>query len=316
MKTLGLHPKGEYDTRNTLYIINDSKARCEIVGYESLLVECGTRLEDALEWFYNKYIADEFGITGFSISLPTTETNFLDCCKSIGPEIERVLKAYKLYAQKGTIDSDYFPYVEVGDFSQIPSLSVEKYYVEGPGFEEASAPFVSDQSLLAYSEAHPGSYSSFFDMILKCKVKINDYPHQLRQYLYHALDIDMISIDEGFIEPTEKACILYFIWNNGAFPIRHYPESDKEICEKLVKDGILKRSPFLLTPDEADYATFIFNDKKFCNAIALRNKYSHGSDAISDPNSKDIVSDYYRLLLLLIAITDMAAQIQTRLKPS
>lgn len=47
----------------------------------------------------------------------------------------------------------------------------------------------------------------------------------------------------------------------------------------------------------------MLKDSEQTNAIGLRNKYSHASGPISDPNAKEIRSDYYTILALLVSIT-------------
>ena len=79
------------------------------------------RLESAIEWAFNDYAKSEFGIDGFTISLPTRETSYLDKCKAIGPEIERVIKAFILLSSKGEIDEDYFDCISIKSFADVKS---------------------------------------------------------------------------------------------------------------------------------------------------------------------------------------------------
>lgn len=104
----GSHVLGEY-RMNTISNMRESLANVEVVAYANFLESRGTRLEDALEWTYNVYFAEEYLINGFSLALPSSGASWLDKCKSIGPEIERAVKSYSIYSRIGKIDRDYFP---------------------------------------------------------------------------------------------------------------------------------------------------------------------------------------------------------------
>lgn len=95
LATLGPHVLGEY-RMNTISNMRESLANVEVVAYANFLESRGTRLEDALEWTYNVYFAEEYSISGFSLALPSSGASWLDKCKSIGPEIERAVKSYSI----------------------------------------------------------------------------------------------------------------------------------------------------------------------------------------------------------------------------
>lgn len=115
LATLGPHVLGEY-RMNTKSNTRESLANVEVVAYAYFLERRGTRLEDALEWTYNVYFAEEYSISDFSLALPSSGASWLDKCKSIGPEIERAVKSYSIYSRIGKIDGDYFPYESFKNF--------------------------------------------------------------------------------------------------------------------------------------------------------------------------------------------------------
>lgn len=273
-------------------------------AYRNLLKGRGCRLEAALEWFYNEYTESEFGIGGFKTSLPTEETSYLDKCKSIGPEIERVLKSFKLYVERGAVDESYFPHVEIKGFDAIPSLIEKKYLVESSGFARRGDILFSDQSWLAYSEARPDAGCSFFSMISEERVVRSDFHDIYQPSIDWAINEGLVEIrEDGAIEPSAKSKFLRHIWNKGAIPLFHYSDRDKQMGDRLSVDGIAGYSETLFSPDESDYMNFMFNNAKFSNAVALRNKYDHASSRIDGPNDQAIHEEYCRLLVLPIGIT-------------
>jgi len=301
-EALGLHPLGEYPT-SIPFNMRNSQALIEVLAYRDLLRRCDCRLETSIEWFYNEYISSEFGVEGFNISLPTEETSYLDKCKSIGPEIERVLKSFKLYVEQGTVDELYFPHIQIKDFDAVPSLIEKKYLVANSEFAKRGHILFSDQSRLAYSKVHPDAGHSFFSMITKERVVRSDF-HDIYQPLIDWIANDgLIEIRDDVIEPSIRSLFLRQIWDEGAIPLFHYSDSDRQMGDHFSADEILGYSETLFSPDESDYMNFMFNNAKFSNSMALRNKYDHASSRVDDPNEQPIQEDYCRLLVLLIGIT-------------
>ena len=72
--------------------------------------------------------------------------------------------------------------------------------------------------------------------------------------------------------------------------------------ESLVSKKIIKYTDRFFSPDEADYLAYLFNNAKFSNSLALRNKYNHGSGAITDFNNQEMQYDYCMMLAALISI--------------
>lgn len=271
----------------------------EIVGYQKILKDQGVRLENAIEWFFNDYIKEEFDITGFSISLPTEETSLLDKCKAIGPEVEHVLKAYILYAKKHSINTDYFPFTVIKDFTEIPSLFKKKYLIEDAKFDKPANILLSDQSLLAYSPTHPEE-KNFFGLITKFDLTEQDFHKTTYPLIDYLKDNNFIQFDENeILRPTQQAVLLAVIWMRGSANLSDF---SSDAIESLVSKKMIKSTNRFFSPDEAEYLSYLFNNAKFSNSLALRNKYNHGSGAITDFNDQEMQFDYYVMLIALICI--------------
>ena len=248
----------------------------EVFGYRRLLLESKIRLEDAIGWFFNDYIKDEFEIEGFSISLPTEETSWLDKCKAVGPEIERALRAFTLYVKNGSIDTDYFPYVTIKGFGGVPSLLDRKYLVEGEEFELPANLLLSDQSPLAHSSTHPKDGREFCRLVTRLHLTENDFYEVYRPQLKYLIDNGFVETeDDGILQLTSRARLIELVWKRGAARRRDFVRYSEQI-EKLVSEKAIAYSSALFSPDEADYLSYMLNNAKFSNALALRNKYDHG----------------------------------------
>ncbi len=281
-----------------------SQALVAIAGYEACLEASGQRIEDALEFAYNDYLESELGVRGFSVSLPAKGASYLDKCKSIGPEIERVLKAFAIYVEKGEVDEAFFPHMEVKGFDAIPSLIENKYVIPGPSFEgRAMLPF-SDQSVLSFPCSQTDKHMSFFERMKTGMSKRCDFDEGCRGLIDQLIGDGLTEITaDGTLKPTNKTRLLKKLWDEGALALYRKSGACKDLVEEMSSEGLVSRYCRLFAPDEADYCNYMYNNAKFSNPLALRNKYDHANSAVRDPNSDEYRFDYYRLLTLLVCIT-------------
>lgn len=302
--TLGPHVCGEYRD-NMAARRRQSFGLMETQAYADFLERRGRSLEETLEWVYGTYFPEEYGIDGFGISLPSRGGTWLDRCKGIGSEIERAMKEYQLYAQRGSIEEEYFPYEQFKSFGDAQALVEGKYAVAGVKFLTWADPLFSDQSPLAYVEGKESDAHSFYDLMLSEDVTKADYQEPFRRSIERLIEKGLVKEDSvtGKLTPTQRAACLRIVWDSGAIVARRYGGRAKEDIESLVSQGLLKYHDGLFTPDEASYLNYMLNDSEQTNAIGLRNRYSHAIGVIKDPDANSIRSDYYMMLALLISIT-------------
>lgn len=303
MKTFGMRAKDEYDN-NIFFKMRQDLLLEETALYAQLLERNGRRLEDAIEWTYNVYFAKELGIGGFSISLPAAGCSWLDKCKAMGPELERALKAYSLYSKKHTIDPDYFRFENFKLFSDFKSLHRNKYVIRGEHYVEVAKPLLWDQSLLAFTSRIKSSEDNLWDLLHKHVVHVDDYDGDYRSAIESLVNKGFLaeSDKDGRLLTSKKANYLKIIWDSSACPLWRCPKVTIEEVSELVKQGYLKYSNALFSPDEAAYLNYMFNNAIHSNALALRNSYDHGNSPVDDPNSNQFARDYYLFLTLIIEI--------------
>lgn len=304
LATLGSHVLGEY-RMNTISNMRESLANVDILAYAHFLESHGTRLEDALEWTYNVYFKEEYSIGGFTLALPSNGASWLDKCKSIGPEIERVAKSYSICSKIGKIDGDYFPYESFKSFGTLSALTEKKYAIGGACFERWGFYLFSDQCMLTYRKGHHDRDRCFFDLISNAMVTIDDYDAAYADVLQQLVDRQLVSTCEetGALSPTPRSIYLKAVWDKGAIALGRCGDGDLALIDGLVSDEMLSYCGNLFAPDEAAYLDYMFNDASFPNSKGLRNRYDHAHSPIADPDAPSIQSDYYRMLTLLVAIT-------------
>ena len=303
LASVGLHVTGEY--RTTIgFQMRSGLTYLETLAYSNFLESKGTNLESALEWVYRQYFPEEYGIIGFTLSLPSKDTSWLDKCKAIGPEIERTAKGYAVYSKRGAVDDDFFPFEALKSFSSLKALEEKKYAVAGPEFELFGHALCSNQCMLSYLRKSHESEQCFFDMMIKRHVERHDYPEYLQKSLDELVSKGLIiEENDGRLLPTPRAICIKSVWDNDAIPLRRRVKEDLSVVESLVNDGILCYCDQLFAPVESAYLDYMFNDASFPNSQALRNKYDHAHSAIEDPQATNMCDDYYRLLSILICIT-------------
>lgn len=304
MKTFGMRAKDEYDN-NIFFKMRQDLLLEETALYAKLLERNGRRLEDAIEWTHNVYFAKELGIGGFSISLPATGCSWLDKCKAMGPELERALKAYSLYSKMHVIDPDYFRFENFKLFSEFKSLHRNKYVIRGNRYDEAAKPLFWDQSLLAFASRIKSPEDNLWDLLHKHVVHVDDYDGDYRSAIESLINKGFLaeSDKDGRLLPSKKAHYLKKILDSSAYPLWRCSKATIDGAHELVKQGYLKYSDALFSPDEASYLNYMFNNAIHSNALALRNSYDHGNSPVDDPNSSQFARDYYLFLTLLIEIT-------------
>lgn len=304
MKTFGMRARDEYDN-NIFFKMRQDLLLEETALYAMLLERNGRRLEDAIEWTYNVYFAKELGIGGFSISLPATGCSWLDKCKAMGPELERALKGYSLYSKMHVIDPDYFRFENFKLFSEFQSLYKNKYVIKGDRYDEVAKPLFWDQSLLTFTSRIKSSEDNLWDLLHNHSVNVDDYDGDCRSAIESLVDKGFLAESEKDerLLPSNKANYLKIIWDSSACPLWRCPKVTIEEVSELVKQGYLKYSNALFSPDEAAYLNYMFNNAIHSNALALRNSYDHGNSPVDDPNSNQFARDYYLFLTLIIEVT-------------
>ena len=304
MKTFGMRAKDEYDN-NIFFKMRQDLLLEETALYAMLLERNGRRLEDAIKWTYNVYFAKELGIGGFSISLPATGCSWLDKCKAMGPELERALKGYSLYSKMHVIDPDYFRFENFKLFSEFQSLYKNKYVIKGDRYDEVAKPLFWDQSLLTFTSRIKSSEDNLWDLLHNHSVNVDDYDGDCRSAIESLINKGFLAESEKDerLLPSNKANYLKIIWDSSACPLWRCSKAIIDEVHDLVKQGYLKYSSALFSPDEASYLNYMFNNAIHSNALALRNSYDHGNSPVDDPNSSQFARDYYLFLALLIEIT-------------
>ena len=285
------------------FITKEMISDAEIFSYTNALNILGVRIESMIEWFFNKYIKEEFNINEFIVKLPSENTSYFEKCRSILPEIDRIFKQYNVLIEEGEIDQEL---IQMSSSSvknkDIKTFNHKKYaYPSGDWYKTASFLLFSDQSSIFYMP-NKGNHKNFLDLIIKEKVFRCDFKQYQLQRMQWLFDNNIISEDEsGYLKFIDLNLIyvLKELYYNDVLSYWHYPEEIKKVIERLEEKNHVCFESTLFSRNEQDYFDYYLNKTKFTNGYDIRNKYLHGTNSNDE---KQYEVDYYRILKLIVII--------------
>ncbi len=275
----------------------------QMQAYYQELLENGIRLENVIEWFFKDYLKEEFGISGFKIKMPSENATYLEKCRFLLPEMESILKQFKLYVEEKEIDVELLQIASgATDITQIPSTVKGKYvYGEGEEFQRIVYDLFSDQCMLHWVERLQGKYQAFFEMILNSEVRKCDYDAYLWDELDWLQEKEIITYDSNDyirFDDVEKVCIIADLAKNEVINYYRYPIQMRDKFTQLKSENLIVDDSTLFSKPEQDWLSYMLNKSKFNNGWDIRNKYAHGTQASSD--NEQIHRQYYFYILSIL----------------
>lgn len=305
LSLLGVHLANEYPNDFSANI-DDMRQTGILQMYSTLLRQNGTRIETAIEWYYNEYILENFGIKGFRIDLPGEDYSPMDKCSLISIQIERVLKVFTMLARDGEIMKEQYRHEMFGGFHNIPSSLDAPKYAYGIGEEcSKSINILFEQRLSFNSTSTNGPReASLFELMTEAPLtdeELDDYAlHQVNWLIEKSL---AKRNEKNLLSITSRTLALKNLQDEGFISLSRLEKQDMQVVDGLRKDGYLTYEASLFSKHEADYMSYIFDNRKYSNAQGLRNVYDHASDIENDPHSNTHIENYMRLLIVLVDVT-------------
>lgn len=275
---------------------------CKMRGYYFILQKNNIYLEKVLEWFFHKYLKEEFQINGFNVNLPSIGLSYLEKCRIIISEIESILKQFKLYVEEKEINRELLEMTsEHLFFKDIPSLLKNKYlYLNSQEYENISYLLFSDQSNLIYIEGINKHYNSFLELVLNEKIKKEMFSDRRVESIDWLIKRKCLFIDkEGFFKFNDNLVwILKELYTNEVL-CYNYIKDNKEIRE-LKDKKIISFESTLLSKPEQNYLNFLLNRSEYSNGLDLRNRYAHGTQPLNELENEYHYFKFLEILVLLV----------------
>ena len=273
--------------------------------YEHYLEDRQTSLEAVIAWFFERYLADEFGAFNFSYRPSSSGASYLERVRHVFAEMESTLTQFTLFVENGELDRELLAITsDLVRYKGVPSLLSGKYVyptdnVEVVGILHA---IFSDQSTIHHINDDL-SGSNAVDLLRNNIVAYGDF-HE-----YQKPDIDLL-IAFGILEDTgarvrfasaDRLFILQSLFSMEACSYYHLPSRGRAEVDAMVERGWVERRACLLTEAEGDYFNYCLNGVDFTNGPALRNKYLHGTQADRDGEDAHFEA-YITALKLMVAL--------------
>lgn len=297
----GLHPQTEYLCPKTFEMKNEL-AYMQLFAYEYILKHYfDICLEKVIEEMFNT-ICSTHQIENLKVQFDVS-INYLAKIRFIYPEIDSLLKGYKLYVDYGEIDLELLDInsspIQIKD---IPSLIPKKYvYRNGEQINKVMFNLFSAQSPLFLVEEYLGKgYKSLVDLISNEKVPFDSLEEYQKPIYQELTTLGYLELRDNIIciVNPQEIDILKDLYNNNVISYWHIPKEYRTVIDRLANKELVKFESTLFTADEVDYLNYLLN-KSFCNGLDLRNKYAHGYRGAGE---EELMKDYHYLLLIVILI--------------
>ena len=296
---------------NHIFRFADGLAQMQMHAYYGFLLQNNIRYEDVLEWFFTKYLQEEFGCPEMRASFPSDGTSYCEKCITVCSLLDSVLKQFSLYVETGEIDFELLSMIQGSKkFGDIPSLVKNKYiYGVGNTLNNLKNTMFSDQCMLSFIPRihnEGKTYSRFFDLLYNEKVYLSDYHEHYIPTINCLEENGLITIEKcGLIQLGDiyKIAILHDLFHYNVISKWHFdPQAFSTIQEWIDADMLVEKSS-LLTQQEVNYFDYILNNAEYDNGLQLRNKYAHGNQlAITDENEHKNNYYYFLRIFTILAI--------------
>lgn len=270
--------------------------------YYDFLKQHGIELEDVFKWFFEIYLSEEFGANGFSFSVSTPTSTYIEKCRTLASEMDGILKQFRMFVQDGEIDRELYEMSsEHIIFSTIPTLIPNKYaYPSSNEIQNEMFALFSDQSMLHFTERTMTSYPTLFKMLQSEEMVISDFAEYQQANIKWLIDKKCLYIsNRGTLKLVyPKAWILRDIYAHDVICLYKCREWAPTL-KTMISEGDLRTGSTLFTEPESEFLNYKLNKAEFSNGLDLRNKYSH---ATYPQDIEEQKHDYIELLKIMVLI--------------
>ncbi|WP_415368084.1 hypothetical protein [Erysipelothrix rhusiopathiae] len=265
-------------------------------------------LELVLQYYFNDYIFDKYGINFLKVEFPIEQMSIKNKTLCLLVLEENLRKQWNLFVEEGEVTADLFAFCsKTPSFQELGSLVEKKHFYineEDQTQQKIMLLLFSDQAFINYVSKEKRA-DNFVDLIVKNNVKLDEYKENAEDVEF--LIVNNVVTDDGdhlYFNVAQGIKVFEYmcIYNYGSISrLSLSSESDGPfnetrnlVIDEMVNEQILYARSTLYSKSEADYLSFIINDSLFDNSLGIRNKYGHGSVV------EDDYDDYYYSLLVLV----------------
>lgn len=273
--------------------------------YYPTLKQQNVRLEDVLEWFFNTYLKKGFAVSDYVFTAPSEGSSYKEKCRDIFPEIEYTLPQFKNYVDYGLINHEMLSLSSGGiTFGQVPSLINNKYIYAKDILNPVFHLLFSDQTLLGYLGNPQKDSETFFDLLQKHQVNIDEFEDYQKTELQYLVNNNYISIIDGFLRWKNplRIEILYELYHYNVISVHRLHDTLQVEIKLMHQENKIEFESTLFSRLEQDMFDYYLNNSKFQNGPQLRNKYAHGRLGSAANSNEEINYKNYLLILKLLIV--------------
>ncbi|KPB04729.1 hypothetical protein [Bacillus sp. CHD6a] len=276
----------------------------EIHSYANVLNVLGVRLEEMIEWFFDDYVEVEFRISDFIVKMPSRDATYFEKCRTILPEIDRILKQYNTLVEDGIIDQELIQ-MSSSSFKtkDIKTFNKNKYvYSSSEWYQNASYLLFSDQSSIFYLPNKKRKYDNFFSLMVAEKLTKSDFLEYQLKRVQWLFDNNLICENNaGHIVFVDQKMIIVLkeMYYKEVMSFWHYPQDLQASIIELSSKNLVEFETSLFSRNEQDYFDYYLNKSRFTNGHDIRNRYLHGTNTNDEEQYE---RDYYLILKLFVII--------------
>ncbi|MGM7446894.1 hypothetical protein ACP7H9_00090 [Idiomarina sp. ST20R2A10] len=304
---MGVRSRSEY-IYGMAFTQLDMASSAQIFSYAKVLLDLDQSLESILQYVFNKLFSERYGFPSNSfLTVPTASASALEKVRTIAPELESILKQYKLFVENGYIDFELLQITSGPTLiCNIPSLNKNKYIYRNSGsIDRAMDLFCSDQTLLAYVEPFKDKqYKNFIELLLnESEILFSNYEKYQQDNLNYLIDNSYIFVDENDrvrVRSWERVIIIKDLFENEVSSLYRYPKELRREAIKMEEESLVYFESSLFSIPEQNYFNYFLNKREFTNGLDLRNSYLHGTQA--NPSETDLHENSYLIYLKLLTL--------------
>jgi hypothetical protein len=297
-----LKTKRKYAFSDTVdFRMRRNAGRLSFLAYFEYLSHNNIDMEELFSYCFNELFSEAYKIDHFFFHSSSKENNFYTRSKALLPEMDSVLKQFDMYQQDGEIDLDLFELKSTSNgYRNIKSLTERKFvYLNSEETKRIIQLIFEDRTGLSYIK-NKGEGKSFYKHVLD-GIKLSDFNNYQRRGISDTLEATgLIGYDDAnriYFKNNLLVNLYGMIFTAGYCSILNFYGELLQLVEEEVKKGNLRYGNTLFSEQESDYISYIMDDKKYSNTLAIRNKITHGSFA---KKSTEEHKEYYLELLMIL----------------
>ena len=301
---MGVHGIKEYPVGAAFNAMNQMTA-LQMLGYCNILKKCNVDIEDVYKRFFEIYLKNEFDIDGFIFHPSSKGATQLEKNRNIAIEIESVLKQFTEYCHYGVVDRDSLEFAaENLKISDVPSLLENKYAYS------RSEELQREKNLLYSAQLVPflknketrRSFKNIVELLLKQKKKKDDFDFFQKNDLKWLISRKTIlETDDGFLKLNLKRAYLIKELKDWDYLFLGQDAGKEEFVKEILGFEEFEIKDTLFSEPEQKYLNYLLNNDSVSNGMALRNRYVHATNSLSE-HRQEMDYAFFLIAMSLIII--------------